>query len=258
MFGFTSGIRPYNCPAIIMDGVNTVGGFCYNLILSNIMIWLDQITASVPYGIYTNNAYRCKLENIRFSQGTVSDSFMNTLLHIDGIQNHNDYTKIIAMGGTENSSSGSAIKVSNTGGSVVLNQPDVEAAFKGIQIAANAKVDIYSPYTERCSVAIDVSAGNTPPQTPTVNVFGGNIQLASATAVGYRFSGAFDNNEVVNIFGTSFSTDDKATKNNGFKFDSSFSWQGKPRINIEGVDWSWIKKPIQLQGSAVISPINPF
>lgn len=257
MYGFTSAIRAYDCPAILMDGNGVAGGFCFNNIIRNLSIWLDNITIPVLYGIYSNNAYRCKLENIRFIGGEISDSKMNSLLHIDGIQNHNDYTKIIAMGSVEGSSSGCGIKISNTGGSVVLNQPDVEAAFKGILIAPNSKIDIYSPYTERCSVAIDINAGSGPSQTPSVNVFGGNIQLASATSVGVRFNGNFSHGEIVNIMGTTFSTDDKDTKNHAFKFNT-FGWVGQPRIYLSGIDWSWIDKPLQLQGSAVISPINPF
>lgn len=257
MYGFTSAIRAYDCPAIVMDGLAVEGGFCFNNIIRDLSIWLDNVTTSVPYGIYTNNAYRCKLENIRFIGGEISDSKMNNLLHIDGIQNHNDYTKIIAMGATENSASGNAIKVSNTGGSVVLFQPDVEAGNKGIYIAPNAKVDIYSPYTERCSVAIDINAGSSPAQTPTINVFGGNIQLASATAVGYRFSGNFNNREVINIFGTSFNTDDKLTKNNAFKFNA-FQWSNRNRINLTGIDWSWIATPYGLQQVADITPYSSY
>lgn len=255
MYGFTSGIRPYDCPAIIMDGHNVTGGFCFNNVVKDLSIWLDGITQSIPYAILSRNSYRSKFECIRFMGGSVSDALTNNLLHIDGIQNMNDYTKIFASG-KGNSGSGSAIRVSNTGGKVVLNMPDVEGSFKGIDIQSNARVDIYSPYTERCGVAIDINAGMSPEQTPTVNIYGGSIDLASATSTGIRLMGDFSHGEIINIIGTSFSSTDHLTKKGAFKLGNS-TWSGSHKINISGIDWSWIDFPEQLQAISVITPVSP-
>lgn len=251
LYGFKSGLLPQDCPALIVDGSLITGGFIFNVILRNFTIWNKDVTNAIDYSVLTNYCYRSIFQDIRIIGSNISSNNISNVLDIKGIQNANTYQNII-ISGTGNNGSGACINIKNTGGTVVLKGADTEHAYRGIYCEPNARADIYSPYMERCGTGIRIMAGSTPTQTPHINIHGGTIDLASSTSVGIAFEGTFENNEMINIDGVRFSSNDHDTKNNAI-VTSAMTWNNKNKIILSGLDWSWIKKPYILNTTSVIN-----
>jgi hypothetical protein len=250
-------IAPYDCAAFVIDGSTVTGGFAFNIQIKSLYINCTNITNAQDYVIYLNDSYRVTLEDIRIQNAVVSTSDITSIVKVRGINNVNTLSRIYAVG-TANSGSGSAFDIDVGKGSLIVDTCDAENANKGFYIALNSQVDIRSPYMERCGQAIYLYPTTlTSEGQPQVNIFGGYINLASATSNGVYIAGTFNKSEVINIYGLRFASNDHATKTKGFN-TSTMVWDNTNHININGVDWSWIDTPDELRTAANITPDNPY
>lgn len=255
-FGGTQ-IVPYDCAAFKIDGSLVSGGFAFNIQIKSFFINCTNITNAQDYVIYLNDSYRVTLEDIRIQNAVVSTSDITSIVKVRGVNNVNTLSRIYAIG-TNNSGSGSAFDINVGKGNLIVDTCDPENVNKGFYIALNSQVDIRSPYAERCGQAIYLYPTTlTSDGQPQVNIFGGYINLGSATSNGVYIGGTFNKSEVINIYGLRFASNDHATKTKAFN-TSTMVWDNTNHININGVDWSWVDTPDALRTAAYITPDNPY
>jgi len=258
LFGFNSRISPRDCAAFLIDGSLVTGGFAFNCALRNILVDCSGVTTAQDYLILLNNCYRVLVEQVRFSSANNS-SLIASGIKTTGIQNMNTLRRVFVIGDGSAAPTGSGILYAHSSGVVYSENCDVEEWQKGQVITNGASVDIYSPYSERVANGITITAPSTSPtETQVVNIHGGALKLASATSVGLNLIGSFSDNEVLNISGLRFESDDHVTKTKGINLDGSFSWANTNRITLDGIDWSWIAKPAALAAVSHITPYNPY
>jgi hypothetical protein len=257
LYGAGSTIYPYDCAAFVVDGAGKTGGYCFNVILKDLWINNTNVTTAQDYSVYFSDCYRCKAINVRINNSVVDTATgFTTVFKTGGVQLDNDYSGLFVIG-TGNTGSGRLISLEHTSGVPVLTRPDAENAYNGIYIAANVSADIYSPYIERCGNPVILLAGSSPTETPHVNIFGGEIDLPSATTNGITFTGTFSSGEVISIDGVRFTSSDHATKKNAL-VTSGMTWSNSNKINLANIDWSWITQPSLLNRYADITPYNPY
>ena len=259
LHGFGSVIYPHNCAAFKIDGTDKSGGYCFNVTLKDFTISGNNVSTAQDYCILLKNAYRCLFSNLRITQVPVdTSSGFSTVIKTEGTNLVNHFDRVY-INGAGNTGSGRVFSIeSNESSTIFMTQCDAENAFQGIYVAANSRVEMISPYLERCGTSIFIEAGTgTPEQTPHINIYGGTIDLPSSSSIGVNFSGTFSRDEIINIDGLRFSSTDHATKKKGF-VTSAMTWSNDNKISITNVDWSWIDKPSELYHSAYIKPLNPY
>jgi hypothetical protein len=255
-FGGTQ-IVPYDCAAFVIDGDLVPGGYAFNVRIKDMFINCTNVTNSQDYIVYLNNAYRVELENIRIQNAIVSSSDVASIVKVRGTNFVNTLHRVYAIG-TSNSGSGAGFDISVGEGNLVVDTCDSENLNRGFQIAMNSQIDLRSPYTERVGVGLYIVPTTLTSQgQPQLNVYGGYFNIPSATSVGILFNGTFNKNEIINFYGIRFGSNDHATKNVAFN-TGALVWSNSNRININGVDWSWISRPDSLRTSAYITPDNPY
>ena len=256
--GFGSVIYPYDCAAFVIDGTGKTGGWCFNVILKDFTIYANNVTNAQDYLILLKSSYWCSFENLRISGFTLQSGGLESAIKFEGTLLGCHMNRVHARAAAL-TASGKVFHIATSEDTTLfMTQCDPENSFQGVYIEPNARVELISPYIERCGTSILINAGTgSPTQTPQVNIYGGTIDIPSATAAGIIIKGSFSRNEIINIDGVRFSSNDHATKKNAITLDT-FSWTNENKINLTNIDWSWINADSDLYHSAYIKPVNPF
>ena len=256
--GFGSAIYPHDCAAFVIDGTGKPGGWCFNVILKDFTISAQNVTNAQDYLILLKNSYWCSFENLRLTGFTVESGGLESAIKFEGILLGCHMNRVQARGAALTASGKGFHIATNEDTTLFMTQCDPENVFQGFYIEPNARVELISPYIERCPVSVHINAGTgTPSQTPQVNIYGGSIDIPSATSIGIIIQGSFSRDEMINIDGVRFSSSDHSTKKNAIVLDT-FSWANENKINLTNIDWSWISLDADLYHSSYIKPINPF
>jgi hypothetical protein len=169
---FSTIIKPDGCGLFIFDGSLYVGGYVFRVDISDIT-W-DLTTAVATDAIKMDHAYNIKFENFNhYNQAaTVTNGF--------NIKTCNDIQLNSFIASAPSPSVPFCILIDGTvaSTSVKMIEPDLENFNRGIKTVGYVDLDIVTPYSERCVVALEhQSSGG------VTNVYGGEMNTTNGITV---------------------------------------------------------------------------
>lgn len=138
-------IRPRNCPTFILNGDDGAGtNYAFFNSVRNLMVWERDSDVPAEHAVKFGKCYSNVFENVRFHEMKAT----KIIDHQAG--NNNRLTNIVAYGvGGETPCTGLDI----SGGSLLVDQIDLEVCWNNGVWFKGGRLDLRSPYIERCGVA---------------------------------------------------------------------------------------------------------
>lgn len=234
--GFRSGLRPVDCPALILDGDKAKGGWVFNILLRDFSIWGDRVGSRQPYAMRVNQCYRSAIENVIFRGYSVSSEQTASVVAISGKQNQVVFDRVSIIGRSADSG-GCGIWVANAAdaGHVQFSHVDVEKTRTGIIMAPGARAQFLNPYFERLPTAIKIVPG-----IRSLVIQGGIFRLNNQNSPAIQFDeGLYNQGEHIALIGIAFQPHQEDVLYPGI-VGKRIIWANPNHITMTGVDQSSI------------------
>jgi hypothetical protein len=199
--GFRSGLRPVDCPALLLEGQFAAGGWLFNILLRDFTVWGDRVRSSQPYAMKLDQCYRSAIENVTLRGYAISRYGTRSVVDISGKQNHIVFNRLAVLG-EEHGPGGCGIRIANSakGGQVHFSHVDVEKAQTCVKVERGAQAQFLNPYFERFETAIAIEPG-----VRSIVVQGGIFRFQNGRATGLLFAdGRYANGEHFALMGAVF------------------------------------------------------
>lgn len=230
--GFGCGFRPLDCPALAIDGERVDGGFVFNVLLRDFVIWGDQVTSPQSHAISLSNCYRSGFENITLRGYAIGREGTEAVLSISGKQNQVVFDRL-NVAGKSVGAGGCGVRIANSpdAGHVHFSNVDVEKAETGVILEPGARAQFSNPYFERLDTAILIQPG-----VRSIVVDGGIVRLGKRRAVGVRLAdGEYNRNEHIALTSLAFQTGLADARYVGIGGENVI-WENRERLSLVGVD----------------------
>ncbi|MEM6857057.1 MAG: hypothetical protein AAF559_04225 [Pseudomonadota bacterium] len=244
--GFRSGLRPVDCPALVLDGQFAENGWIFNVLLRDFSIWGDRVRSPQPYALKLDQCYRSAIENVTLRGYGVSRDRTRSVVEISGKQNHVIFDRLTVLG-EEPGPGCCGVRIANSSqaGQLHFSHIDVEKTGTCVVMEPGAQAQFLNPYFERFETGIAIKPG-----VRSLVVHGGIFRFQNQRAPGLLFAdGRYGAGEHVALMGSVFQPPRPGVPCTGIAGENVI-WDNPYPVELAGIDQAAASISPALRGAA--------